>query len=108
MRQRAPRLPRPQPPPQVLLESSYLAKEPAAARPVVYLAVIDESGGPEYHAAMAEVRTCAVVLSCPRVRLVVLCVISCHLASQFSLLLLLDLNRWIADGDGVHRRTLCL
>eukprot|EP00752_Nemacystus_decipiens_P002888 g2687.t1 len=40
---------------EVLLESSYLAKEPAAARPVVYLAVIDESGGPEYHTAMAEV-----------------------------------------------------
>eukprot|EP00903_Cladosiphon_okamuranus_P017430 g16054.t1 len=40
---------------EVMLESSYLAKEPAAARPVVYLAVIDESGGPEYHAAMAEV-----------------------------------------------------
>lgn len=45
---------------QVLLESGYLAKEPAAARPVVYLAVIDESGGPEYHDAMAEVcvRSC--------------------------------------------------
>ncbi|CAN0093630.1 unnamed protein product [Pylaiella littoralis] len=40
---------------EVLLESDYLAKEPAATRPVVYLAVIDESGGPEYHDAMAEV-----------------------------------------------------
>lgn len=42
-------------PSQVLLENGYLAKEPAAARPVVYLAVVDESGGPEYHDVMAEV-----------------------------------------------------
>ncbi|CAM9201577.1 unnamed protein product [Scytosiphon promiscuus] len=40
---------------EVLLESGYLAKEPAAVRPVVYLAVIDESGGPEYHDVMVEV-----------------------------------------------------
>lgn len=44
------------PPLQVMLEAGYLAKEPTAFRPVVYLAVLDESGGPEYHAAMAEVR----------------------------------------------------
>lgn len=41
-------------PSQVLLEAGYLAKEPAAARPVVYLAVVDECGGQEYHDVMAE------------------------------------------------------
>ncbi|CBN75666.1 conserved unknown protein [Ectocarpus siliculosus] len=40
---------------EVLLENGYLAQEPAAARPLVYLAVVDESGGPEYHDVMAEV-----------------------------------------------------
>ncbi|CAM9609032.1 unnamed protein product [Laminaria digitata] len=39
---------------EVLLEAGYLAKEPAAARPVVYLAVVDECGGQEYHDVMAE------------------------------------------------------
>ncbi|CAM9104392.1 unnamed protein product [Ascophyllum nodosum] len=40
---------------EVYLDPGYLAKEPAASRPIVYLAVLDELGGSKYHDVMAEV-----------------------------------------------------
>lgn len=46
---------------QVMLEPGYLVKDPASARPIVYLAVVDEGGDREYHDAIAEVRVCSLV-----------------------------------------------
>ncbi|CAM9904986.1 unnamed protein product, partial [Discosporangium mesarthrocarpum] len=42
---------------EVQLNGGYLAKEPEATRPLVYLAVVDELGGEEYHDVMATVLT---------------------------------------------------
>lgn len=39
-----------------MLEEGYLAKEPASSRPLVYLAVVDETGDRKFHDTMAEVR----------------------------------------------------
>ncbi|CAM9709443.1 unnamed protein product [Ectocarpus sp. 12 AP-2014] len=89
---------------EVLLETGYLAQEPAAARPVVYLAVVDESGGPEYHDVMAEVLdTCVqrlpddcrlgVVTVSDRVGLV-------DLAAPLPHVQLVDLGSGMAAGGG--------
>ncbi|CAM9177135.1 unnamed protein product [Choristocarpus tenellus] len=38
---------------QVFLKNGYLSKEPGASRPLVFLAVVDELGGRDYHEAIA-------------------------------------------------------